>query len=247
MKTLSEKIAVMQAAEREEHIEFYSTELGCWLPAPDPFWDWSEFDYRVAEKPTAPVVVAPEGFELVDANSDEYAKQDWKCWMPNTGWVDMFPYTSNTCAFWYKSHGARYAKPITSTNPPPVPDGYELMPADSAKVPKLGWKVWDKEEFPVWSPMRNDHNESCRHLNQYAGARYCRPIVKRTPKMPDAPVWWFRTSAAASHNLTTVIADSEVFRIEGGIRYSVQSCAMSKYQWSPDRKTWYNFYGDKVS
>lgn len=50
-KTLAEKIAVMQAAERGEEIEckFFWDEP--WLFIPTPTWNWDKFDYRVKPKP----------------------------------------------------------------------------------------------------------------------------------------------------------------------------------------------------
>ncbi len=52
-KTLAEKIAVMQAAERGEEIEmkFNSEERESWQKLDDPLWNWGEFDYRVKPKP----------------------------------------------------------------------------------------------------------------------------------------------------------------------------------------------------
>jgi hypothetical protein len=48
MKTLAEKIAVMQAAERGEMIQIWDG--GDWVDCPDPTWDWRRCDYRI--KPT---------------------------------------------------------------------------------------------------------------------------------------------------------------------------------------------------
>lgn len=54
MKTLAEKIAVMQAAERGEKIESKYIALQCpeaaWCPNSKPVWDWINFDYRVAKQ-----------------------------------------------------------------------------------------------------------------------------------------------------------------------------------------------------
>ena len=49
MKTLAEKIAVMQAAERGEQIECKATSGG-WQVAEDPSWNWFTLDYRVAPR-----------------------------------------------------------------------------------------------------------------------------------------------------------------------------------------------------
>ena len=51
MKTLAEKIAVMQAFERGEVVETTPRKVGDWFPTRDPVWDWVAYDYRIAEKP----------------------------------------------------------------------------------------------------------------------------------------------------------------------------------------------------
>lgn len=48
-KTLSEKIAVMQAFERGEKIEYRLKVVNFWLPVQNPDWDWRGCDYRVKE------------------------------------------------------------------------------------------------------------------------------------------------------------------------------------------------------
>lgn len=55
MTTLEEKIAVMQAAQRGEKIEWrwHNSGPDAWLPAPGRdglSWDWLDVDYRVAPK-----------------------------------------------------------------------------------------------------------------------------------------------------------------------------------------------------
>lgn len=50
MTTTAEKIAVMQAFERGEKVE-YSDGCGRWYEVSDPSWDWLEYEYRVAAKP----------------------------------------------------------------------------------------------------------------------------------------------------------------------------------------------------
>jgi len=49
VKTLSEKIAVMQAALEGRPIERKPHGWRTWLPVEHPKWDWSLFDYRVQE------------------------------------------------------------------------------------------------------------------------------------------------------------------------------------------------------
>lgn len=51
MTTLAEKIAVMQACENGEHIQYRNKPNGYWLNCgPVPTWDWYTTDYRVAPK-----------------------------------------------------------------------------------------------------------------------------------------------------------------------------------------------------
>lgn len=50
MKTLAEKIAVMQAAEHGEPIEFFNRVSQKWEVTAAPTWAWDERDYRVAPK-----------------------------------------------------------------------------------------------------------------------------------------------------------------------------------------------------
>lgn len=49
-KTLAEKIAVMQAAERGEEIEGRHLRSKSWMYIPTPAWDWDKYDYRVKPK-----------------------------------------------------------------------------------------------------------------------------------------------------------------------------------------------------
>lgn len=88
MKTLKEKIEVMQAAERGEPIEFISRRfwegeppLG-WRkidPALTTDWNWQQFDYRVAPKP----------FEV---------------------WVNIYPGNGNICSHPDKETADKFAK-----------------------------------------------------------------------------------------------------------------------------------------
>lgn len=84
MKTLAEKIAVMQAAERGEKIE-YRTVAGTdedWTPAPPgPTFSWGSMDYRVApKKPREFVIVCDHrgcpshAQEVVDGRWDMYVE-----------------------------------------------------------------------------------------------------------------------------------------------------------------------------
>jgi hypothetical protein len=46
MKTLEEKIEVMQAALAGKEIEYFGSTKN-WITATCPCWDWEDFDYRV--------------------------------------------------------------------------------------------------------------------------------------------------------------------------------------------------------
>lgn len=59
MTTTAEKIAVMQAFERGEKVD-YRAQFGLWTPAPDPSWNWGACEYRVAHKPIDLVEVLEE-------------------------------------------------------------------------------------------------------------------------------------------------------------------------------------------
>lgn len=50
MKTLNEKIEIMQACQRGEQIEFMDCSRE-WKDTPNPIWDWAKTDYRVKPKP----------------------------------------------------------------------------------------------------------------------------------------------------------------------------------------------------
>lgn len=52
MKTIEEKIAVMQAFADGKEIEFTpNSSCGVWTSCKDPNWDWPMYDYRIKEKP----------------------------------------------------------------------------------------------------------------------------------------------------------------------------------------------------
>ena len=50
MKTLEEKIKVMQAYKEGKHVEFKCLNED-WVGAPTPCWDWYTYDYRIKEEP----------------------------------------------------------------------------------------------------------------------------------------------------------------------------------------------------
>ena len=51
--TTAEMIKVMLAYERGEQIEYREKKDSEWLPLfHDPYWDWTQFEYRIKPKPT---------------------------------------------------------------------------------------------------------------------------------------------------------------------------------------------------
>lgn len=80
-KTLAEKIAVMQAAERGEEIEIRACGCANWhLPAQDFAWNWRDYDYRVKPKPQKFWVVFNDKNQLVAATNipiSDNAKFGW--------------------------------------------------------------------------------------------------------------------------------------------------------------------------
>lgn len=83
MKTLAEKIAVMQAAERGECIEYLSITGGrrLWADAPSSAlrWNWADCDYRVKPKPREFWIVASS--RLITSDPD--CAHDWKVYGRN--------------------------------------------------------------------------------------------------------------------------------------------------------------------
>ena len=65
MKTIEEKIAVMQAFKEGKEIEFAPNSIDkIWVSCkgPDWDWDWSMYDYRIKEEPKKPEYI-PFSFE----------------------------------------------------------------------------------------------------------------------------------------------------------------------------------------
>ena len=82
MKTLKEKIEVMQAAERGEQIQvsvLCSVSESSWRPCPGSIFNWEFNDYRVAPKP----------FEV---------------------WVNIYPGNGNICSHPDKETADKFAK-----------------------------------------------------------------------------------------------------------------------------------------
>lgn len=61
MSTTAEKIAVMQAHEAGEVIEYANSGKSDWEEIIHPAWDWASFDYRI--KPREPRVIWVNEYE----------------------------------------------------------------------------------------------------------------------------------------------------------------------------------------
>jgi hypothetical protein len=72
MKTTAEKIAIMQAFERGEDVEFCDHAETLWYETREPVWDWSHADYRIKPKLIEGWVnVYPEGYGSLYASRED--------------------------------------------------------------------------------------------------------------------------------------------------------------------------------
>lgn len=81
MKTIEEKISVMQAFAEGKEIERIIKSIGglCWVLDPTPSWNWYSFDYRVKEEPKQPEYI-PFTFEDAEhliGKSVKHKKDSW--------------------------------------------------------------------------------------------------------------------------------------------------------------------------
>ena len=88
MKTIEEKIAVMQAFKDGKEIEVYHIAKKGWFETNDPAWDWSITDYRVKEEPKEPQYV-PFTFEDAEFLIGKLVKSK------NKNWIEMIIWCSN--------------------------------------------------------------------------------------------------------------------------------------------------------
>lgn len=51
MKTIQEKIAVMQAAADGKKIQCSQARVGVWVNTEIPLWDWNNYDYQIKPEP----------------------------------------------------------------------------------------------------------------------------------------------------------------------------------------------------
>ena len=81
MKTIQEKIAVMQAFAEGKTIEYsiISDKLEDWIITESPFWDWIRIDYRVKEEPKQPEYIpfTFEDAEFLIGKPVKHKKDSW--------------------------------------------------------------------------------------------------------------------------------------------------------------------------
>lgn len=141
---------------------------------------------------------------------------------------------------WYSSDYRVAEKPIVA------PDGYELVPCDSRECPQKGWMVYYKS-IKGWRTVDYPDYASVSEFNHKYGYIFARPIVKRELKIPDGQVFWVRYNGTPDYAWVPEMINGMNIRVPA-------SCFLDRatyinleiWQWSPDRKTWYNFYGEKV-
>lgn len=127
---------------------------------------------------------------------------------------------------------------------PPVIPGFELVPETSNELPNVGWmylengKIFDVETKCFLSVK-------CHFINS-GGIRFYRPV--RKPKMPDG-VFWVRNAAGCAAQLVGfVYENNKAYMLSGGYCLEqLDDVSKKGKQWSHDRVTWYDFYGEKVS
>lgn len=116
MSDTAYKISVMQAFANGESIELYIPGLAVWRQALAPVWNWGDFDYRVAEKPSCRVeeqrreriVEAYKGGAKIEAcNLNGYGSGVWAlCNCPVWNW-ELFDYRvapmTTVCAFAFEN------------------------------------------------------------------------------------------------------------------------------------------------
>lgn len=86
MKTLADKIAVMQAFESGKKVRCrgrHETDPNSWVPCPTPTWDWYHHDYEVVPEPVefwSSVYVNRDGKEVAENSrfSNREAAEEWR-------------------------------------------------------------------------------------------------------------------------------------------------------------------------
>ena len=123
----------------------------------------------------------------------------------------------------------------------PTIDGYELVPADSDEKPKMGWKFCGSGEiFDVYDDFLCSVKDHCA-VGRYT--RFYRPIRKL--KMPDGVFWVRRDDNSNANLVQSVSSNNNAFQVADTVMPTRLS-ETENLQWSHDRVTWYNFYGEKV-
>ena len=127
-----------------------------------------------------------------------------------------------------------------------APEGFELVAEGSDEIPKAGWYMTHAKS---WMSLPLDFITTCAENHT---RRFARPVVKREPKMPDAPVFWVRYGGDRAVVRFPIFISPDAIMLghcDGTIvRYTIRDLAYAAYpyEWSADRKTWFDFYGNKV-
>lgn len=87
MKTIQEKIAVMQAFADGKEIEIYDEYTSKWISASGPNFNWTGCDYRVKEEPKQPEYI-PFTFEDAEFLIGKIVKSK------NEKWIEMLIFAS---------------------------------------------------------------------------------------------------------------------------------------------------------
>lgn len=88
MKTIEEKIAVMQAFAEGKEIEIYDKHTAKWTPAINPDFNWKGCDYRIKEEPEKPEYI-PFSFEDAEQLIGKVVKSK------DENWIEMITWCGN--------------------------------------------------------------------------------------------------------------------------------------------------------
>ena len=121
----------------------------------------------------------------------------------------------------------------------PTIEGFELVPEDSEEHAQVGWKTCINGHVANVIAL---HDLTCKEHTSKWNRRFYRPI--RQIKMPDG-VFWVKTLSKESKLVSGVSSNAISFDACNSW-YSLDTCGLENWHWSHDRKTWFNFYGEKV-
>lgn len=268
MKTLKEQIAIMQAFADGKAVEVRLLPDGPWVVSDredDIIWNWSAYDYRIAEpriakghnpdKLTEEQVGVKDGWRLLE--KDEIVPgglmtshiEAWGIW---DGWLRCAFGANQTATYRTKLSKQDLAKERGLWKEPKVEiqwpagttaDDWERV-TDQEYVPKDGdLKVWADDGY---TEEVDYHHSTATTVANYEDINIGGRIIhiyrrKRVPKMPDAPVWWVRTANRSFHSMPKIMNDGSGTTLGTWKQMQDAGCT-----WSPDRKRWFNFYGEEV-